>query len=295
MAEKKMKAAEKKAAAEAAVQVETTRKATERKRLIGAGAVLAAVALFVGGYAMGNSGDDVSLSGSETVFGELDDRHPPSDHRSNDRFAGPRGFEFPDGFEFPEGFEFPGPGGDFDFPRDFEFPDGFEFPEGFEFPGRRRGFDFDFELPERFDVPGNGGFSLGFDCFPSDSVRGGFHCEFSFPEFPFSGGPFSGDELLPDVRPPADEVPAEPGFLGVAVVDGSDGVVVAELFPGSPAADGGIEVGDVVVSADGFTVDNLDDLISAVSDAGAGTVIEVTVMRGGELLHFEVVLGVRPN
>ncbi|MEE9206669.1 MAG: PDZ domain-containing protein, partial [Acidimicrobiia bacterium] len=267
MAEKKMKTAEKKAAAEAAV--ETNRKATERKRLIGAGAVLAAIALFVGGYAVGNSGDDDSLIGSEAVFGEPEDRHPPSDRRPNDRFPGPRG--------------------------DFDFPEGFEFPEGFDFPGRRRGFDFDFELPERFDVPGNGGFGLGFDCFPSDSVRGGFHCEFSFPEFPFSGGPFSGDELPPDAPLPSDEVPAEPGFLGVAVVDGSDGVVVAELFPGSPAADGGIEVGDVVVSADGFTVDNLDDLIGAVSDAGAGTVIEVTVMRGGELLHFEVVLGVRPN
>ena len=52
MADKKMTAAEKKAAAEAAVQIETDRKATERKRLIGAGAVLAAIALFVGGYAI---------------------------------------------------------------------------------------------------------------------------------------------------------------------------------------------------------------------------------------------------
>ena len=291
MAEKKMKAAEKKAAAEAAVQLETDRKATERKRLIGAGAVLAAIALFVGGYAVGNSGDDDSLIGSESVFGEPEDRHPPSDHRPSDRFPGPGGFDF------PEGFEFPGPRGDFDFPRDFEFSDGFEFPEGFEFPGPRGGFDFDFdfELPERFDAPGNGGFGLGFDCFPSDSVRGGFHCEFSFPEFPFPGGPFSGDESPPDAPPPVDEVPAEPGFLGVVVVDGPDGVVVAELFPGSPAADGGIEVGDVVISADGFAVDNIDDLIGAVSDAGAGTVIEVTVMRGGGVMHFEVVLGLRPS
>jgi len=289
MAEKKMTAAEKKAAAEAAVRVETHRKATERKRLIGAGAALAAIALFVGGYAVGNSGDDGSLIGSEAVFGESEDRRPPSDHRPNDRVPGPGGFDF------PEGLEFPGPRGHFDFPKDFEFSDGFEFPEGFEFPGRRRGFDFDFELPERFEVPGNGAFGLGFDCFPSDSVRGGFHCEFSFPEFPFPGGPFSGDELPPDARPPADEVPAAPGFLGVAVISGPDGVVVAELFPGSPAADGGIEVGDVVVSADGFAVDNINGLISAVSDAGAGKAIEVVVMRGGTEMRFEVVLGVRPS
>ena len=268
MADKKMTAAQKKAAAEAAVQLEADRKVTERKRLIGAGAVLAAIALFVGGYAVGNSGDNESFIASERVLDESGDRRPPSDHRPRDHFPGPRG--------------------------------GFEFPEGFEFPGRRGGFDFDFDFgfPEGFDVPGSGGFGFGLDCFPSDAVRGGFHCEFAFPdvfEFPFPGGPFSGDELPPDVRPPPDEVPAEAGFLGVAVVEGPDGVVVVELFPGSPAADGGIEVGDVVVSAGGVTVDNIHDLIGAVSDAGAGTVIEVTVMRDGTLRGFEVVLEVRPN
>lgn len=266
MADKNMTAAQKKAAAEAAVQLERDRKVTERKRLIGAGAVLAAIALFVGGYAVGNSGDNESFIASERVLDESGDRRPPSDHRPRDHFPGPRR-----GFELPEGFEFPGPSG---------------------------GFDFDFGFPEGFDVPGSGGFGFGLDCFPSDAVRGGFHCEFSFPdvfEFPFSSGPFSGDELLPDAPPLADEVPAEPGFLGVAVVEGPDGVVVVELFPGSPAADGGIEVGDVVVSAGGVTVDNIHDLIGAVSDAGAGTVIEVTVMRDGTLRDFEVVLEVRPN
>ncbi len=266
MADKNMTAAQKKAAAEAAVQLERDRKVTERKRLIGAGAVLAAIALFVGGYAVGTSGDNESFIASERVLDESGDRRPPSDHRPRDHFPGPRR-----GFELPEGFEFPGPSG---------------------------GFDFDFGFPEGFDVPGSGGFGFGLDCFPSDAVRGGFHCEFSFPdvfEFPFSSGPFSGDELLPDAPPLADEVPAEPGFLGVAVVEGPDGVVVVELFPGSPAADGGIEVGDVVVSAGGVTVDNIHDLIGAVSDAGAGTVIEVTVMRDGTLRGFEVVLEVRPN
>ena len=278
MADKKMTAAEKKAAAEAAVQIETDRRATERKRLIGAGAVLAAIALFVGGYAIGNSGDNESFIGAERVFDAPTDRLPPFDLRPGDRFPGPRGDH-----EFPEGFEFPGPRG------------GFEFPEGFEFPGPRGGFDF--ELPERLDFPG-GGFGLGFDCFPSDAVRGGFHCEFSFPdvfEFPFPGGPFSGDELIPDPPPTADEIPAEPGFLGVAVEQGPDGVVVVELFTGSPAVSGGIEVGDVIVAADGTAVETVDDLIGIVSEAGAGNGIGVTVVREGSVMDFQVILGERPN
>ena len=263
MADKKMTAAEKKAAAEAAVQIEPDRKATERKRLIGAGAVLAAIALFVGGYAVGNSGDNESFIDAEGVFDEPTDRLPPFDDRSGDRFPGPRGDH-----DFPEGFEFPGPRG------------GFEFPEGFEFPGPR------------------GGFGLGFDCFPSDAVRGGFHCEFSFPdvfELPFPSGPFSGDELIPDAPPPADEIPAEPGFLGVAVEQGPDGVVVAEVFAGSPAASGGIEVGDVIVAADGIAVETVDDLIGIVSEAGAGNGIGVTVVREGSVMDFRVILGERPN
>ncbi len=257
MADKKMTAAQKKAAAEAAAQMETDSKATERKRLIGAGAVLAAIALFVGGYAVGNSGDNESFIGSERVFDDSADRRPPS----GDRFPGPRG--------------------------------DLEFPEGFEFPGPRGGFDFDFDLPERFDAPGNSGFGLGFDCFPSDAVRGGFHCEFTFPDaFEF---PFRGDEVPPDARPPADEAPAEPGFLGVAVAQGVDGVVVDGLFPGSPAADAGIEVGDVITSADGFAVETVDDLIGIVSKAGAGNGIGVTVLRDGSVWDFRVILGERPN
>jgi hypothetical protein len=68
MADKKMTAAEKKAATEAAALAEVDRKAAERKRLVGAGAALAAVALFVGGYAVGNAtNDDGRLVGSAVI------------------------------------------------------------------------------------------------------------------------------------------------------------------------------------------------------------------------------------
>lgn len=289
---KKMTAAEKKAAAEAAALSEADRKATERKRLIGAGAVLAAIALFVGGYAAGNSGDDDdSIFGADVVTEERgEEPEPPGD---GDRFPNPRG-----GFEDSDRFDFPrGPRGGFE----FDLPEGFDFPEGFELsPGRGGGSGFEF--PHEFDVPRNGGFEFGFDCSPTDAVPGGFHCDFNLPgtfgegfEFPFSDRPFGDDGIPPDAAPPTDQIPAEPGFLGVGVTEGADGVVVSQVFPDSPAADGGIEAGDVIASADGRAVEGVDDLVEIVSDAGAGTEIVVVVIRDGTAQEFLVLLGERPS
>ena len=75
MAEKKMTAAQKKAAAEAEAAAAAEKKQTERTRLMWAGAVLAAVALFAGGYAVGTSNDDDPLV--RGAFVEDDDRRGP--------------------------------------------------------------------------------------------------------------------------------------------------------------------------------------------------------------------------
>jgi len=264
MADKKMTAAEKKAAAES--------RATERKRLIGAGAALAAVALFVGGYAVGNaSNDDDRLVGSAVVAddyriggdGPFADRHERDDdrpgrdgHRPGERFPG-RDHTF--GFDFPEDFEFPGPRGG------FGFPEGFEFPEGLEFPGDGHfEFDFDFNFPEGF-------------------------------EFPVPRGPLSDQSPPPTEPPPAIDDHQGQGFLGVGVVETPEGVEVIEVFAGSPADGAGLEVGDLIISVDGVTVSTVSDLIDVVAAAGAGTAVEVTVGRGGTELGIEVVLGIRPS
>ena len=276
MADKKMTAAEKKAAAES--------KATERKRLFGAGAALAAVALFVGGYAVGNaSNDDGRVVGSAVItddypigregpFADRHERHgdrPGRDgNRPGERFPGrDRGF----GFEFPDGFKFPE---DFDFPRDFEFPGprgGFGFPEGFEFP-------------EGFGFPGDGRFEFDFD--------------FNFPEgfeFPVPQGPLSDRSPQPTDPPAIDDAFRGQGFLGVAVVETPDGVEVEEVFAGSPADGAGVEAGDPIISVEGVVISTVPDLVDVVAAAGAGTEVEVTVDRDGTELGIEVILGIRPN
>lgn len=62
-----------------------------------------------------------------------------------------------------------------------------------------------------------------------------------------------------------------------------------EAFPG-PAAQAGIEVGDRIVAVDGEPIDRFADLADHVSARDPGTVVDVTVDRGGDTRTFEVTL-----
>src|SRR5690554_327027 len=75
----------------------------------------------------------------------------------------------------------------------------------------------------------------------------------------------------------------------------ASGVVVTEVVPDSPAADGGLKVGDVVL---GFDNDSLDGGVSLrwlSSTAGAGRVVEVDILRDGKRQSLSVKMGELPN
>jgi serine protease Do len=67
------------------------------------------------------------------------------------------------------------------------------------------------------------------------------------------------------------------------------GVVVAEVEPGSPAAEAGIERGDAVTRIDGREIRSRDDFEQRVEDHREGEQIKLTRRRAGqdEELHFE--------
>src|SRR5690554_2137117 len=75
----------------------------------------------------------------------------------------------------------------------------------------------------------------------------------------------------------------------------ASGVVVTEVVPDSPAADGGLKVEDVVL---GFDNDSLDGGVSLrwlSSTAGAGRVVEVDILLDGKRQSLSVKLGEVPN
>ena len=70
-----------------------------------------------------------------------------------------------------------------------------------------------------------------------------------------------------------------------------EGAYVVEVFDGSPAAEAGIQVGDVVTSIGGEAVSSADGAILAVRSHDIGDTVEVKVMRGEKELSFDVTLG----
>lgn len=94
---------------------------------------------------------------------------------------------------------------------------------------------------------------------------------------------------------PADAA-ADRGYLGMIGDDTPDstGVVVLEVYPGQPAAQGGLAAGDVITSADGRQIRTMDELATTALDKPVGTKLGVTVSRDGQARKLQITLGRRP-
>ena len=89
----------------------------------------------------------------------------------------------------------------------------------------------------------------------------------------------------------------EHAYLGVAIddSDATEGAALAEVRAGTPAADAGLESGDVVTEFDGESVDSADELRRLVDARTPGDSVDVTVERDGETKTVKVTLGTRPS
>ena len=97
------------------------------------------------------------------------------------------------------------------------------------------------------------------------------------------------------------------GYIGATIQDlnsemasswgltGRKGAVVAGLVPGGPAARGGIEPGDVVVSVNGQAVGSASELTREVAKVHAGDVLTLEVYRDGKQKSVEIHSGLRPS
>jgi S1-C subfamily serine protease len=70
-------------------------------------------------------------------------------------------------------------------------------------------------------------------------------------------------------------------------------LLLVNVEPGSPAAAGGLLMGDTIVSFDGEPVRHMDDLHALLSGDRIGRAVPVQIIRGGEQREFEVTVGMR--
>ena len=93
----------------------------------------------------------------------------------------------------------------------------------------------------------------------------------------------------------------EHAFLGVeAAADVNGGIApagaeIANVTPGGPAENAGIQPGDIIVAIDGKKVDAFDQVSAIVNAHKVGDQIDVRVDRGGGERSFHVKLGTRPK
>lgn len=97
----------------------------------------------------------------------------------------------------------------------------------------------------------------------------------------------------------------ERGWLGVALTDltptlaeanglpNARGALLREVRPGSPAASGGLESGDIVTKFNGTTIDDQNHFRYLVASSKSGATVHLQVYRKGRPMDLDVTLGDR--
>ena len=97
------------------------------------------------------------------------------------------------------------------------------------------------------------------------------------------------------------------GYLGAAVqnlnedlaasfgYEGTRGVLIGDVVDDSPAARGGLEAGDIVLSIDGREMDSAHEMVNAVAAVDPGDEIDVVVFREGRERELKIEVGTRPG
>jgi putative serine protease PepD len=79
--------------------------------------------------------------------------------------------------------------------------------------------------------------------------------------------------------------------IGVSIENAENGARVAEVVPGGPADDAGIEDGDVITEVDGEPVGDTTELIVAIRDNAVGDSVTLTIERSGREQQIDITLG----
>ncbi|MCA0178763.1 MAG: trypsin-like peptidase domain-containing protein [Actinobacteria bacterium] len=96
---------------------------------------------------------------------------------------------------------------------------------------------------------------------------------------------------------------AQHAYLGVKLQDGEgkdgtatrSGALIASVSPNTPAANAGLQQGDIVIGIKGVGVESMDSLIAHIRAEKVGSTVPLTVLRNGSTTELSVTLAARPQ
>jgi S1-C subfamily serine protease len=108
------------------------------------------------------------------------------------------------------------------------------------------------------------------------------------------------DELLDrgHVRRPFIGIAVQPVALSAALtkqhqISGDRGLLIVSIADNSPAEQGGVLIGDVLLEAGGRRLSRPDDLLDALSETAQAAAVNLTVLRGGAMKTLSITPGDR--
>ena len=81
------------------------------------------------------------------------------------------------------------------------------------------------------------------------------------------------------------------GFLGVASSDTENGLLIDDVLEDGPAADAGIQAGDIVIEFEGNKFEDKEGFQNLLKEKASGERVVILVLRGEEKLEMKVKLG----
>lgn len=90
------------------------------------------------------------------------------------------------------------------------------------------------------------------------------------------------------------------GFIGVQVMsvtpeiaaragrNTTEGALVVELMPGSPALRAGLQRGDIIIRVNNRNIENSGELVELLGEAAIGSTVQITVWRGGRTISLSI-------
>jgi len=111
-------------------------------------------------------------------------------------------------------------------------------------------------------------------------------------------------EILPQLK---EKGKVSRGYLGIGIrnldynqaqafgLSNTDGALVQSVEPDTPAAEAGVQHGDVIVAVDGRKIKTTRDLISYVSAKGPNASVSLDILRDGKSINKTVKLRERPG